>query len=419
VERRLERVTDQIEGNTPAERLLLANVGVYRARRGQSAAEVASLIERALGEGKLLAEGTSDSLPLALSTYGLLFAERYDVVHRLLVDALQEARERGSAYGFVSVLTLRSLLAYKRGSITDAEADARAAVDVQRLHGWALPAPVAHLIDALIERGELEAAEEELEQFGLHGDLPNVLYYIPALVSRGRLRLEQGKTREGLQDLLQASDRIEQWRGADMYRQRSFAAIALHRLGDQSEARRLAEKELALARSWGTPGTLGIALRTCGLVDGGDAIELLRESVSVLETSEARLEHARSLTELGAALRRTNQRSDAREPLREALDIAHRCGATALAERAREELSATGAKPRNVMLTGVESLTASERRVAKMAAEGLANREIAQALFVTVKTVETHLGHAYQKLGIGSRKELTAALEGEQVTPRA
>jgi DNA-binding CsgD family transcriptional regulator len=130
----------------------------------------------------------------------------------------------------------------------------------------------------------------------------------------------------------------------------------------------------------------------------------------VLGASQARLEHARSLTELGAALPRSNRRSDAREPLREALDLAHRCGATALAQRARKELSATGAKPRKFMLTGVESLTASERRVAKMAAQGLGNREIARALFVTVKTVETHLGHAYQKLDIGSRKELPGAL---------
>jgi ATP/maltotriose-dependent transcriptional regulator MalT len=311
-------------------------------------------------------------------------------------------------------MTMRSHLAHRRGRIADAEADAQAAVDVMRLQGWALPAPVAYLIDALIERGETDKAAVELEEFGLHLDLPDVLYYIPAFISRGRLRLERGQARQGLEDLLEAAHLMERWGTPNMvgFHQRPYAAIALARLGDEDEARRLAEEGLALARAWGTPGAIGIALHARGLIEGGDdGIELLRESVSILERSQARLEHARSLTELGAALRRANRRSDAREPLREALDRAHRCGATALAERARTELAATGAKPRKAMLTGVESLTASELRIAKMAAEGLGNREIAQALFVTVKTVETHLGHVYQKLDIDSRKALPAALE--------
>jgi DNA-binding NarL/FixJ family response regulator len=96
--------------------------------------------------------------------------------------------------------------------------------------------------------------------------------------------------------------------------------------------------------------------------------------------------------------------------LRQALDLAHRCGAEPIAGTAREELAATGAKPRRKMLTGVESLTPSELRVARMAASGMENKEIAQALFVTVKTIETHLGHVYSKLDISSRRELAAAL---------
>ena len=150
------------------------------------------------------------------------------------------------------------------------------------------------------------------------------------------------------------------------------------------------------------------------MIEGGETgIELLRESSELLRSSPARLELARSLTDLGSALRRANQRTDAREPLREALEIAHRCGASPLAERAREELSATGAKPRRVMLTGLESLTPSELRVAKLAAAGLGNREVAQELYISVKTVETHLGSAYRKLDISSRRELPRALETE------
>jgi DNA-binding NarL/FixJ family response regulator len=154
-----------------------------------------------------------------------------------------------------------------------------------------------------------------------------------------------------------------------------------------------------------------MALRARGLALGGeDGLELLAEAAAVLAESPARLEHARALEDLGAALRRAGRRSDARGPLREALDLADACGARPLAERARHELRAAGGRPRRPRISGVEALTASERRIAAMAADGLSNPEIAQALFVTKKTVETHLAGAYRKLGIRSRTQLPAAL---------
>jgi DNA-binding CsgD family transcriptional regulator len=156
---------------------------------------------------------------------------------------------------------------------------------------------------------------------------------------------------------------------------------------------------------------IGVALRAKGQIEGGErGIGLLRESAEILRGSPARLEYARALTDLGASLRRTRRRREAREPLAEALDVATRSGASVTAERAREELAATGARPRRVLLTGIDSLTPSEARVARMAADGMTNKEIAQALFVTVKTVEMHLGHAYTKLEISSRKELPETL---------
>jgi DNA-binding NarL/FixJ family response regulator len=135
----------------------------------------------------------------------------------------------------------------------------------------------------------------------------------------------------------------------------------------------------------------------------------------VLAGSEARLEHARALVDLGAALRRANHRAEARERLRESVDLARRVGALGLARRANEEIAATGARPRKVLQTGVDALTASERRVAQLAAEGMSNKEIAQTLFVTIKTVEVHLSHAYRKLGINSRTQLDKVL----LTPAA
>jgi DNA-binding CsgD family transcriptional regulator len=192
---------------------------------------------------------------------------------------------------------------------------------------------------------------------------------------------------------------------------RSPAALALHQLGEQGEARRLAGEELEFARAWGAPRALGAALCAAGLIEGGErGLALLEEAVQAVNGSPAKLEHAKARTELGAALRRANHRIRAREQLRHAVELATICGAASLAERAERELLATGARPRRVALSGVESLTPSERRVAELAAEGPTNREIAQTLFVTQRTVEVHLTSIYRKLGISSRSQLAATL---------
>jgi DNA-binding CsgD family transcriptional regulator len=154
-------------------------------------------------------------------------------------------------------------------------------------------------------------------------------------------------------------------------------------------------------------------LRVAGLVEGGQqGLAHHEEAVEVLADSPAKLEHAKARAELGAALRRANRRAEAREQLRHAVELATICGAGPLVAHAETELLATGARPRRIFLHGVESLTPSERRVAEMAAEGPTNREIAQALFVTPKTVEVHLSSVYRKLGISSRSQLAEALAG-------
>jgi DNA-binding CsgD family transcriptional regulator len=192
---------------------------------------------------------------------------------------------------------------------------------------------------------------------------------------------------------------------------RACGALAQHALGELDAARELAAEELERARRWGTPRALGFAQRTAGLVAGGSGgIELLRESEANFADSPSVYGHARSLTELGAALRRAGFDRDARDPLRRALDLADRCGARHLTTRARDELVATGARPRRRALSGSDALTPSERRVAWLAADGRSNPEIAQTLFVTVRTVEGHLTQTYSKLGISSREQLPDAL---------
>jgi DNA-binding CsgD family transcriptional regulator len=123
------------------------------------------------------------------------------------------------------------------------------------------------------------------------------------------------------------------------------------------------------------------------------------------------------MADLGAALRRAGRRAESREILRPAFDLAHRCGALALTERTRTEPVAADVRPRRIVLGGLDSLTPSERRVAHLAAAGLSNRDIAQNLFITARTVEGHLTHAYQKLAITSREQLPAALPPPAARP--
>ncbi|MBV9810717.1 MAG: helix-turn-helix transcriptional regulator [Solirubrobacterales bacterium] len=237
----------------------------------------------------------------------------------------------------------------------------------------------------------------------------------PAFVleARGRLRIAQGRLRAGLGDLRDAGQR---WKRLDCdtpvaSRWREDAALALARLGEPDEARQLAAEQLDLAQATGLPRAIGAATRAAGAIaPRTDAIPLLREAVALLGQTSAPLELAKAQIELGAALRRDGHRIEAREHLRRGLELAHRAAAAPLAERAREELLAAGGRPRKPVFTGIDALTASELRVARLAAEGRTNREIAESLFLTQRTVETHLRHVFQKLDIARREELPQQL---------
>jgi DNA-binding CsgD family transcriptional regulator len=230
------------------------------------------------------------------------------------------------------------------------------------------------------------------------------------------LRAELGDREGGLAELLACGERELEWGVGtpQIIAWRSAAAEVCLRLGRLEQARELAAEELALARSIGAPRAIGVALRAAALAESGPRrLELLREAVASLAASQGVLELARARIDLGAALVRAGQRDDARVLLRDGQEGAAAAGATPLVERAHRELLATGARPRRTAAAGRDGLTPSELRVTEMAASGQTNREIAQALFVTEKTVETHLGRAFMKLGVRSRKQLAQALDRE------
>jgi len=275
----------------------------------------------------------------------------------------------------------------------------------------------AALAHVLVERGELEAAEAELTANGLAGALPDHMWFALPLFVRGQLRVEQGRFAEAAADFDGIARLAASGSGMvvlPVLQSRTYAVRAYAAVGDVERARALAEQTLAQARRWGAPSGVSRALRALSdTLDGDDRVPLLEEAVALLDGSPALLARLHALHDLGRALRRVGRRVDARPPLREALELARRCGASGVARDAAFELQATGEKVRRWTPIGVESLTPSERRVAELAASGMTNRQIAQTLFLTVKTIETHLAATYDKLGIRSRRALPTAL-GEQ-----
>jgi DNA-binding CsgD family transcriptional regulator/Flp pilus assembly protein TadD len=400
--------------------LMLAALAVSASARNPPGSRAVALAERALADPTF--SYASDPLGMAAATIALLHVGRLRQADDVWSRVIADPRNRGSVAPQGFSLTMRALIMLRVGQIPRAESYAGTALErlmdtVGDHSGGQLTSVLPFIVwartEACLERGALDEASTLLTTFGLTGDVPNMYGFNNILEVRGRLRAAQNRPAEALVDLRECGRRYEQdgvvnpavcpWR--------TTLSASLLAMGEREEALEVIDVEIAHARAFEVPRELGMALRAAGVVRGGDAgIDQLREAVAVLETSHARLEHARALCDLGAALRRAGHRTDARNPLRDAVDLAQHCGATALVSRGHDELVATGARPRRLAVTGVESLTTAERRVADLAAEGLTNRDIAQALFVTEKTVEGHLGHAFVKLGLTSRSQLARVL---------
>jgi DNA-binding CsgD family transcriptional regulator len=395
-----------------AGRSMLVIGALAAATRGDTTTDVPALIERALQRGRAIPEQLAESPLPAWGVISLVLIDQLDAADELLEALFADARARGSVFAYDAALIWRGFVALRRGLIPAAEADERAAAELARQHGlrFAIGWAEAFLARALIDRGEIDGAGRLADALEPPGSDDAPLSGI-ALDARARVRIAQGRYDEGIADLRAAGAAHESIASynPNILHWRSSLALALGR--ESPEALPRVDVELEQARRLGYPRAIGVALRARGLLDGsGDGIATLREAAAILEPSPARLEYARTLLHLGGALRRDGHRAAAREPLRQALALADNLGAEAVASEAQAELVASGGRPRRRELTGVESLTPTERRVAELAALGRANREIAQALFVSRKTVEMHLGHAYRKLDIRSRAELPAAL---------
>jgi len=414
--------------DTVAGRLVLCALAYEELIGGGPASEVVRLADQALANDELLqAEGLACT-PMYRAMVALIVCDELERAAAALTRAMGEARRFASPTAFVWASAWRAAANNRLARLLEGEADARAALDSgdQYLSGYGLTLARIWLAGSLTHQGRLDEAGTVLRQIP-EPDPPSLLTY--ALIdSRAQFHLacEEYQAAAADFDLCRRLDEptagLIDWRrpATGIISYRVLGARALIGLGDLDGARAIVDEEMSLARALGTHRAIGMTLHTAGLLQRGEArIQTLKHATNELGQSQSRLEYANALYDYGAALRRANRRSEARAPLQAALTIARDARAQPLLERTAQELKATGARVSRPGLTGVNALTASEHRIASMAAAGMRNRDIAQALFVTVKTVETHLGHIYDKLNLTGRTQLTAALEEREAAANA
>jgi len=410
LDERLAALAPTLTGDSPAERAMLAVLAQRRVERAEPVEDAVRAARLALEKGLLADHAPSLRAPSGVALRALIESDENKAASRWVAEGAALARARGSRLGLLTAHRFLAELAYRAGELAAAEADARLVANTWReAPSLAAFCATGTLAQTLVARGRLTDADAALSELGDGLQYPGFPNSVVA-VARAELALAHDDPAAAWAGFIRAGEEFPccGWRPG--------AAHALLMLGEGDRAATLAAEELERMRRFGAPRALGIALRVHGLCDpGGHGLDLLEESVRVLRGSPAMLEQAASLRELGGALLRAGRETDARAPLREAVELAHGCGAQPLADRAEAELVAAGGQPRRLAPSGVQALTASELRVCHLAADGRSSAEIAQALFVTRRAVEASLEKAYRSLGIASQAALADALSGASV----
>jgi DNA-binding CsgD family transcriptional regulator len=414
-----ERLLSISRGNSWPARALSAALAMTFSYRGERLDQVASMCEHALADGVLLSERGAGAFASGHIIATLATIDAHERALEFADELEGAARAQGSVANSIAATACRGWISLRRGDLVTGDEILRPLAETAAANGMflILVTVLWWLTDVLLERPSQDELATLIQSLELPPGFAEAGGGAWALSVRGRIRAQNGARADAERDLRAAADIFTRLGFGPMH-ETSRSALALV-LGAErrDEAQALVAEELALAEATGFARPRGTVLRAAGLLTGGnEGVELLRESVAILEKSSSRYEHARSLVELGAALRRTGRRADARHPLQDGMELAHGCGAERLVARTREELLASGGRPRRIVRSGFDGLTASERRVVRMVAEGYANAEIAQALYVSVKTVETHLSSAYSKLdlsGAGARRRLRELLAAD------
>lgn len=410
-----------LSGADADERTLLALLAQRSRHQNHLYREVADLARRALGDGALFDDAArGDGLvPWTLAMMAGISSDLVDEAGQELARARVRIRRGGSPIDYAMAANAAQVLAWRVGDVTTTEAEAEAVLaavahEPVTPEVLSLRATATHFTCYVaMERRDLATAKAALATLDQAEEGVRVIPLVWLLEIRARVSLAEDDPHGALRHLESLRRTLT---AADVdpagLAWRLPAAIAHSRLGQDAEADRLLAEQVAMARAWGSPTEVGSALRVSARFDPDPVTraERLEEAVQVLAGAHDRLEHTKALVDRAESWRTQGRRTEARELLVEAAEAAEACGATALQRRAADALAALGDRPRRTTAPGPDALTASERRVATLAVIGRTNRDIAQELFVSPKTVENHLGRVYTKLGIASRRELATAL---------
>jgi DNA-binding CsgD family transcriptional regulator len=402
--------------STDAELALLSKAVMMRAWAGAQREKILAATRRLLADGRLTADDAADSQVAwqAIATLG--WCDDYAAADRAIQAAFADARRRGSVLSFALASIFRSRHGLWTGPLADAVDDARSALEILPPDSVYVSSAGYCLVSGLVEQG---AHAEATQVLALASEALPPFFAAWWEMARGRLAVLLGDDEQAL-EAFQATGRHHQAlqiSNPAVLPWRSEAGLAARRLGRPQRAAELIGEEVDLAERFGAPRAIGVARRAAGLLARGDtAVELLGSAVDVLSAAGAGVERARAMADLGAAIRRAGRPADARRILRDAVLLAERLGAGAVARHARDELRAAGGRAPAASGRAVDGLTPGERRVAELAAAGQSNRQIANSLFITVKAVEWHLGNVYRKLAVRRRAELSGALAPASTT---
>lgn len=417
---RIEAIATGLTGSTAAERGARQALACDRFVRCHPVTEVLEIIF----PFPELPWDTKATLVAVGAVKVLAWTGRFDEAREAAGGWIESSHRLGRPGGVSLGNSLLSEIDRLAGRLAQAEAEARTAFDIAEplgpstIFGWSAWMNLAAI---LLARGDLEGFAALAGDSDLSAGPTEVPINPWPLELRAQAHLARGELEAGVADMLALGDSVERWGVVNPayppWRQEATSALGL--LGRTAEAKELIGVAEQRAAAFGAPHVMGSVLRARAAIEPRkQAVDTLEQSAEILEGADQPHELARSLIELGTALRADGRRAEARQPLFRALELCVRSGAGGLERRARDELAAVGARPRRVARTGVPSLTGAELRVASLAAEGFNNREIAERLFIARRTVETHLTHVYEKLGIEGRRELRSVLEeAGQKTP--
>ena len=391
-------------------------VGALDAAFGHGTAKQATELSiRAWSDGRLLREeGTHGPFP-HFACFALCIAGEMARAERWAQRCVDEASASGSVFGRASAITWYAWAREARGDLTSAEAYVREAVDVaEAFGGLGVQLALSIMVLARAEmaiRGPEHAARvlERLPPPARNPEFPTAQFW---WLSRAAVALAADRPDDALADVgaVEAWERRWPATGGGWATWRPLAALAHHALGDTETARSIARDGVLRAERFGAPRQLGEALRAAALTAPMDErASGLAHAAEVMRRGDCGADHPTCLIDLGEVLLRHGDEDGALVALHDAMTEADSIGADAVAARAQRILVEAGARPRRAARSGLRSLTPAERRVADLAARDLRNREIAEALFLTEKTVEMHLTTVYRKLGIRSRVELVGA----------